>query len=186
MVAVGLAVELKKYKHLQFAVVVVHALDQVKKKNQFVIYFNTCVDTCVCNSGSTGVNCETFTCAGIAATDTANVCSGRGSCSGTFFLLYKLILIFFFKKYKIGPNYCACNTGYGGGICQLFVCNNILSNSSSVCSSAGTCTAPNTCTCTTGCNIGSNCEIEYCNTKASLSYVQDSNFRYCCCKFKNM
>ncbi len=83
------------------------------------------------------------TCFGIPATDTANVCSGRGTC--------------------VAPDTCVCVVGYTGVFCQLLlVCNGISSTDPSVCSGHGTCTAPDNCECVVG-YTGQFCQLPTCN-----------------------
>ncbi|KAL0489766.1 tenascin-X, partial [Acrasis kona] len=102
----------------------------------------TCVssNTCVCNSGYYGNQCQSWDCYNISSTS-SSACSGNGSC--------------------IAPNVCSCNQGYYGTDCQMWSCNGVAKNSSSVCSNNGTCIAPNQCQCKPG-FYGTRCEAYSC------------------------
>jgi hypothetical protein len=56
-------------------------------------------DTCQCNDGYSGSQCELFTCNSVLYNNTQTVCSGKGVC--------------------YGPDLCFCNEGYAGANCEL-------------------------------------------------------------------
>lgn len=92
----------------------------------------TCIaeNTCSCNEGWYGVQCDLpFICFGLPSYD-PDVCSGHGSC--------------------IAENTCGCETGYTGGECEFAVCFFVASNDPSVCSGHGACVGPDECQCEAG------------------------------------
>jgi alpha-tubulin suppressor-like RCC1 family protein len=101
----------------------------------------TGTDSCACNPGWQGSDCEIPYCNGIIFNSTS-VCSGRGVC--------------------LGGNVCACNTGYYGDTCQLYNCSGVPYNSYSVCSGRGTCSAPEVCSNCVSPYFGHNCEAFSC------------------------
>jgi hypothetical protein len=110
------------------------------------------------------------TCFGISDADTANVCSGQGTC-----VALDTCACFDLNVYSgpeceqpvcdglpstnpgvcsgqgtcVAPNACVCDdpTSYSGTWCEQPVCYGFLSTDSGVCSGQGTCDAPDTCAC---------------------------------------
>jgi len=78
------------------------------------------------------------TCFGLLDTDPA-VCAGNGVC--------------------VGPDLCACTTGYFGFECASTTCFGVANTDPAVCSSAGVCVGPDLCACAVG-YTGSNCETQ--------------------------
>eukprot|EP01080_Neovahlkampfia_damariscottae_P006759 gene6759-10924_t len=100
-------------------------------------------DTCICESGFTGNDCELNVCGGKNQSD-STVCSGRGICSS--------------------PNNCTCESEYFGENCYGSFCFGINSTNSSVCSGNGTCVALDNCSCNHG-YTGYLCDFLNCNGK---------------------
>jgi hypothetical protein len=100
------------------------------------------VDTCSCNTGSIGRQCEHFVCQ-YRSGDSSNVCSNHGQC--------------------VGFNNCSCSEGYTGNDCQNPLCFGISSLSTSVCSnSSGSCVGKDQCECISGKYIGEKCQFPIC------------------------
>jgi len=96
------------------------------------------IDTCECNDGYYGLECETWDCYGYNYQDNAT-CSGNGDC--------------------VGPDYCSCDVGFQSEECNIWKCNGIPSNSRKVCNKKGDCIAPEVCECDHGW-CGENCELK--------------------------
>ena len=98
----------------------------------------TCVstDTCECDAGYTGDECQFVACFGVPADD-AGACSGHGTC--------------------IGPDTCSCEAGHAGDECEFPTCFGLPGFDPSVCSGHGACIAPDICECQVG-FIGNECE----------------------------
>jgi hypothetical protein len=84
------------------------------------------LDTCACDTGYGGPECEYITCQNITQV-APNVCSGHGTCDNI--------------------DTCNCTDGYSGDDCSEYSCFTKDSQSASVCSGHGACTAPDTCQC---------------------------------------
>eukprot|EP01080_Neovahlkampfia_damariscottae_P009833 gene9833-2155_t len=97
-------------------------------------------DGCLCQSGYTGLECESHFCNSIAH-NSPSVCSGKGSC--------------------ISPNNCSCIGSYTGHDCQFTSCFGKSSSDLTVCSGKGTCIASDKCVCSTG-YTGSYCQFQTC------------------------
>ena len=91
----------------------------------------TCIkkDTCYCNAGYTGNECEMISCFGKNGTSN---CKGNGQC--------------------IGPDQCKCNAGFIGIECEQTVstCFGTEATSAQVCSGRGVCISKDTCSCSYG------------------------------------
>ncbi|MFC2003757.1 thioredoxin domain-containing protein, partial [Chloroflexota bacterium] len=97
-------------------------------------------NTCVCDTGYSGPECEFTTCDGISSTD-PSVCSSRGTC--------------------VAQDMCACTERYSGLWCEKTSCFGISSDDNMVCSSHGICWPFDACTCTEGYS-GPECEFTTC------------------------
>jgi len=87
------------------------------------------LDTCDCDEGVGGDQCELFTCYNINYTDPA-VCSGHGDC--------------------VGVDVCACTDYYTGDECEIAQCFGLSANDPAVCSGHGDCVGLDNCTCDEG------------------------------------
>jgi len=133
---------------------------------------------CSCSSGYAGDMCELFICYGELSNETSRVCSGHGSCTaphvcqcltgyggrdgskddstcdtlyscGAYTAIDALVCSGRGSCYE--PDSCDCSNGYAGELCELNICNGILSNETrTVCYGNGVCAAPDTCRCNVG------------------------------------
>ncbi|EFC35194.1 predicted protein, partial [Naegleria gruberi] len=94
-------------------------------------------DTCVCQQGWSGANCNITSCSGVSSNDNS-VCSGHGSCVNT--------------------ETCVCKQGWYSANCNVTSCFGVASNDSSVCGGHGSCLSLDQCSCT-GLWTGSNCNV---------------------------
>ena len=120
---------------------------------------------CNCTTpGWSGTFCEIPVCFGILANDTANVCSGRGTC--------------------VAPDVCSsCQTGFGGSRCQTPICYGKLANdTNNVCSGRGSCVGPDICSSCAAGYSGSVCQNPICYGYAANDTSKVCSGRcYVCC-----
>jgi Notch-like protein len=129
------------------------------------------------------------TCFGIPDSDTANVCSGHGTCVAPDTCVCDDPNVYtglecelpvcngFSSEHAsacsgqgvcIAPDTCACTAGFTGTFCEQPVCNGLSGADAGVCSGQGSCVAPDTCACyDTAVYTGSDCELPVCNFLSS-------------------
>jgi hypothetical protein len=88
-----------------------------------------------------------FTCFGVSGND-PTVCGGNGNC--------------------VGDDFCQCEKGYLGTLCESYTCYGYGNSDSNVCSANGQCQSPDQCQCNAG-FTGDQCNIPICQGKSGAA-----------------